>query len=611
MEGGFEARTHAPTAPAVTPQLQFWQRPLPVAIGALIIAGIAGVGVWSQTRSEIIVTDVMRFTIVPTAPLSGYSRSTLAISADGMQVIYGGVGPSGQQLNLRPIGQLVDAPIRGGEGGTGPFVSPDGEWVGFLDSTDLRTMKKVPIIGGQPVTVTESPSGFYGASWGTDDQIVFGTSGAGLFRVSAGAGEPEALTTLDTERGETAHTWPFIIPGREAVLFSTRSGEFGTEQLAVLDLASREVAGLGLAGFRPHYASTGHLVYATTDGSVRAVPFDAASLDVTGGSVPLVEGVAVRRTGGAAFSLSENGRLVYALGTGPGGVRKSLVWVDRGGREEPVAAAPANYQEFNLSPEGTRVAIRIIGDEPAVWIYDLARDDMTRLTFASDDVDALYPTWTADGTHVAFGSPLSWKRVDGTGEVETLSDEPQRFPQAFSPDGTTIVFMDGTGGSQRLGMLTLEGDRTSTLLLNDAFSATNATLSPDGRWLAYRSNETGQPEVYVSPFPDVGAGKWPISTDGGAWPVWNPDGDELFYMGPDGVMALEFQADTTFTPGAPTLLFARVGGLGGPRDMAVSPDGQRFLFLTDERADRGSEDVTQIDVVLNWFEELTERVPVP
>ena len=214
---------------------------------------------------------------------------------------------------------------------------------------------------------------------------------------------------------------------------------------------------------------------------------------------------------------------------------------------------------------------------------------------------------------MAFGPRLSWRRADGTGEVEVLSDVPQRrqLPHVYSPDGTTLVFADAGGG---LNLLTLEEDRTSTVLLNEEeFTYRDAALSPDGRWLAYTSDETGQLEVHVRPFPDVESGRWQISSDGGWWPVWHPSGNELFYRGPTDVMAREFEADTTYTPGVLTRLFAREpAGCCGFRRMDVSPDGERFLLLTDASVDMGGEDTAppEIHVFFNWFEVLTERVPV-
>ena len=625
MKGVFETTVSASGEPGPAPQLQVWQRPISAALLVLVSTAAVGLVVWAVTRPDVISADLMRFAIVPpdTARMNYIGNwPELAISPDGTQIVYKGPNPSGTGpvLNLRSIDQLGGAPLRGGEGGVGPFVSPEGEWVGFTRFDSTTTLQKVSIFGGPPVTLTESPFTIFGASWGIDDQIVFGTStvgsgepGApGLFRVSGGGGEPEPLTTLDTEQGETSHTWPFIIPGREAVLFVIGAGQpLTTGQLAVLDLATAVVTRLGLAGVSPRYVPTGHLVYAAEDGSVRAAPFDATSLEVTGNPVPLVESVVVKASGGANFSISDNGRLVYALGGGAG-AQRSFVWVDRDGGEEPVAADRADYQEFNLSPDGERVAVRIAGDDPAVWIYDLIRDITTRLTFESDNPAPQMPTWTPDGTRVAFGTPLAWKRADGTGDVEILSDDAALFPVAFSPDGTTLVTED-RAADPGLGMLTLEGDRASTVLLDEEFAERNASLSPDGRWVAYTSSETGQREVYVRPFPDVETGKWQISTDAGEWPLWNPAGDELFYRGPTGVMAQEFEADPRFTPRALTLVIERGITGGRNRRMAVSPDGQRFLFLTDATGDLNAEDAApaQINVVLNWHQELLERVPIP
>ena len=352
MAGVFDVPTslsvEASEAVRVVPQLQVWQRPISVALLVVASTAVVGLGVWALTRPDIMPADLMRFAIVPPddAPMNYLGgQPDIAISPDGTQIVYKGpnVGDNGPRLNLRSIDQLGGAPLRGGEGGVGPFVSPEGEWVGFTHFTSANTLHKVSIFGGPPVTLTESPLPIIGASWGADDQIVFGTTtlgtgatgASGLFRVSGGGGEPEALTTLDAEQGETSHTWPFIIPGRAAVLFVIGAGTpLTTGQLAVLDLDTTEVTRLGLSGVSPRYVSTGHLVYAAQDGSVRAVPFDTASLTLTGNPVPLVEGVTVKPTGAANFDISNNGRLVYALGASAGGNQLSFVWVDRDGREE-------------------------------------------------------------------------------------------------------------------------------------------------------------------------------------------------------------------------------------------------------------------------------------
>ena len=618
LKGAFETAVSAPTTQGVPPRLRVWQRPAPAAALTLVIAAIGSLAGWSVTRPDVVPAGLMRFTIVPpdTADLNfvGPGRD-LAISPDGTQVVYKGGRPdgSGPQLNLRPIDQFGGAPLRGGDGGIDPFVSPNGEWVGFTNFDGFTLLQKVSVFGGPPVTLTESASQVIGASWGADDQIIFGTVNDGLFRVSGGGGEPERLTILDTEQGESSHTWPSIIRGREAVLFViSTDAPLTTGQLAVLDLRTGEVTRLGLAGISPHYVPTGHLVYAAEDGSVRAVPFDADRLAVTGNPGPLIGGVAVKSSGAANFSISDNGRLVYALGgIGGGGVLlRTLQWVDRDGREEPAVAEPRSFREFSLSPEGTRVAVRVFrGNGSDVWIFDLIRQTNTRLTFEGDP--STFPTWTPDGTRVAFGSPLAWKAADGTGEVEPLSESPTTFPQAFSPDeGVLVVETHGD-----LGVVTLDSRGTVSLLLQEEFSERNAALSPDGRWIAYQSDETGQYEIYVRPFPDTDSGRWEVSSNGGVMPVWNPAGPELFFRGADGLMALAFETEPTFRPGAVTRLFDLtpypLGGLN--RRIAVDTDGQRFLLLSSVIDQPGTDEVAlpEINVVLNWHQELLERVPIP
>ena len=309
MEGAFETVTTGRTETAIA-QRGGW---LPWSSG-LALAVVSSLTVWTLTRPEPIPADVVQFTIAPTdtAPLNLVrGRQDLAFSPDGTQIVYTGAEP---RLYLHRLDQLRSTPVRGGENGFGPFFSPDGSAVGFVDANQT-TLQRVAVLEGSPVTVTESPNAIYGASWGADGQIIFGTNGAGLFRVPSGGGEPETLTTLDTGQGDTAHAWPFIIPGRDAVLFTIRFAVgFGSEQLAILELDTREVTRLGLAGVRPHYASTGHLVYATVEGWVRAMSFDASSLEVTGNSVPLVEGVAVPLNWGRQFQHLRQRRVGVCVG---------------------------------------------------------------------------------------------------------------------------------------------------------------------------------------------------------------------------------------------------------------------------------------------------------
>jgi len=584
-----------------------------VSVGFMLVGAIiGGIAVWSVMGPAP--PRLARFAISEPPNVSFNSRSapSVTISPDGTRIVY--VGP-GSQLYVRAFDQLDAVALRGGVG-LNPFISPDGNWVGFhgLDGA----LKKVSIHGGPPVVLSERIGGIAGASWGADNSIIFGTFNPnGLFRVSAAGGEErEPLTNL--EEGELGHRWPEILPGGRIVLFTVSKGQGdANREIAALNLETGERKLLIPGGSNPHYAATGHIVYGV-EGTLRAVPFDLDAVEVKGDPIPVLEGVVTQFRGDAHFSLAEDGTLVYVPRTG-GGVAEQLtfVWVDREGREEPVAAEPRVYQEFSLSPDGTKIAVRVIGPENQdVWIYDLERDTQMRLTF--DPATEVFPIWTPDGQWVAFGSsdgPLSWKAADGTGKVETLVESPSnQYPQVFSADGTALVFQDRNSAGPDLGMLSLEGERTSTPLLETEFLELNAALSPDGRWMAYESNESGQFEVYVRPFPDVTGGRWQVSSGGGGWPLWSPVGEQLFYVGSEGMMAVPVETEPTFTQGTVDLLFdlspywSPSGGATNRR-IDISPEGDRFLML---KAGGGSDETTEtrsIIIVLNWFEELERLVP--
>ena len=599
-----------------------WRRPLPVGTLAVAMAVIGGLVAWSLTPTPP--APVSRF-VASTSPDGPFTAGTpwaeLAISPDGRRVVYVSGPTSDRRLYVRPLDALDGTPNLGGLiSSDNPFFSPDGAWLGFATGSDT-SWKKVSILGGPPVTLWDSTTPPAGASWGPDDTIIFAQAapGTGLYRGPAGGGEPEMITTPDETRGETNHWWPEILPGGRAVLFTIVQGTRDEDrEVAVLNLETGETTVLVPGGSHPRYAATGHIVYGA-EHTLRAVPFDLGRLEVTGDPVPVVEDVVMKSTGAVSFALSPTGTLVYATGgTDATGLRRLLAMVDRDGTAQPLAAEPQGYEEFSVSPDGTKVAVRVNNlEDDDVWVYHLTRDTLTRLTF--DPADEIFPTWTPDGTRVAFGGatlPLSWKAADGTGEVETLAEGTAQYPQAFTPDGGTLVFEKRGGGNvvDQVAM-SLDGSGATTPLLETEFSERNGALSPDGRWLAYDSNESGRIDVYVVPFPEVDDGRWQISTDGGRWPVWSPTSNELFYRGPTGLMAATFDTDPTFTPRGVTQLFEWewVGRLN--RRMAVMPDGQQFLLLQDEsgqgRSGQQDADPPQVIVVENWFSELERLVPVP
>tara|TARA_B100000686_G_scaffold19891_1_gene18175 strand:- start:203 stop:2908 length:2706 start_codon:yes stop_codon:yes gene_type:complete len=607
------------TTPSGT-TVQPWQKPVPILL-AILMALVIGAGtVWSMRTAEP--AEVVRFSMVPsdTSTLSfGFPVRDIAISPNGSYVVYNGpaVAAGVSQLNLRAINEFEAAPLRGSEGAVGPFFSPDDEWVGFIDLASGRRMSKVSVFGGPPVALTEVPTGVWGASWGLDDQIVFGTRNGPLFMVSGGGGEAIPLTSLGD--GETSHSWPSFISEKNAVIFVISSGAVrNTGQLAVLDLSTQEITRLGLAGVSPRYVQTGHLVYAAGDGSVRAVPFDASSLTLSGNPVPLLESILVKANGSTNFDIATNGELVYSHGNGSGGAQVSLVWVNRQGQEEPVTGLePGNYESIKLSPDNTRFAFDF-GRE-RLWTHDIARGVRNPLTTEAGVSDT-NPVWTPDGNRVVFsrGNALFWMSADGTGEVEELLTHENAslvYPESWSPDGKSLLFtaVGGGRGVTHIERLTIEGDRVSEVFIDSDRVEGHPVISPDGQWVAYHSDVSERMEVYVDRFPDGGS-RQQISTGGGRAPLWAPDGTELYYRNVDGrqILAVSISSGEVLTAGVQQQLFegAYLPSVAGVRPWDLTADGERFLMA--KLGTTGDiETLPQIQVVLNWFEELTTRVPIP
>jgi serine/threonine-protein kinase len=526
---------------------------------------------------------------------------------------------------IRSLDQLEAQALAGVTNARAPFLSPDGRWIGFFTGISGE-LKKVAIAGGTPLTLCRIVGAPRGASWSLDDTIVFATNEptTGLFRVSAGGGKAEVLTTPEPGRGmEEDHLFPSVLPDGRAVLFTIAgvSGNAANVQVAVLDLSTGQRKTLIRGASEAEYVSTGHLIYAAA-GSLRAVRFDVTKLEVLGEPVSVVEQVMTAATGAANFSVARNGTLAYVMGgvaASSSGTR-SLVWVTRQGREEPIEAPPRNYLYLSISPDGTRVALAIDDQERDIWTWNFARQTLTRLTF--DPGRDWYLGWAPDGQRIVFtsargGVPNLYSRLaDGSGTDDrlTTSSHVQFGSPSFTPDGTRLVFTEvvpDTG--EDLMVLSMDpstgrpvGGGQSEALLQTIFAERNAQISPDGHWLAYESNESGQEEIYVRPFPKVGDGRWQVSNGGGTNPLWARSGRELYYREGSAMMAASVQATPTFFAGTPTKLFeGSFSALGRTYD--VSRDGQRFLMIKDSAAGSRMTASATMVVVLNWFEELKEK----
>ncbi len=593
----------APSAPVRSIRLRR-QGVLVGGVAFLLLVAVA-LAVWNRksfSRMNSGPVSRVAITLPPEQPLAGLEiGSALALSPDGTQLVYAARQGGVQQLYLRPLAALEAKPVPGTEGAVQPFFSPDGQWLGFFADGKL---KKISVSGGEAASLSDGGDP-RGASWGSQGTIIFApTRDSALQKVADAGGTPRPLTQFG-ER-ENSHRWPEFLPGGDTVLFAAlySGGNWNSARISVRSVGTGERRDLIQGGTNPRYAPSGHLVYAQ-GGNLMAVPFDPEKLAVMGAAVPVVEGVLQSTFNGAAqYSFSNNGTLVYV--TGSVQAQRRLVWVSRNGIEEAVAApARAYYRGPRLSPDGRKVAVAIEGQETEVWLYDLSRGTLSRLTFqGSTNYD---PLWTRDGKRVVFHSTagvhgLFWQSADGSGGLEQLNKF-GGLPYSWSPDGKLLAFNNDAS----IWMLRL-AERKAAPLHETTFKEGAAQFSPDGRWLAYVSNESGRFEVYVEPYPGPG-GKWQISTEGGTEPLWNPNGRELFYRSGDKMMAVDIATRPRFSVGKPKVLFA---GQFQPSpsqvqnaNYDVSSDGQRFLMVKPGQ----DHAPTQINVVLNWFEELKQKVP--
>ncbi|MBI2535514.1 MAG: PD40 domain-containing protein [Gemmatimonadetes bacterium] len=571
-----------------------------VGLGAALGLAVLGAA-WGWLRpADHRSTQVARFELALPAGdrIAPWPGTNIALSPDGTYLVYAGEeGTSGlRQLFLRALDQFEPRAIPGTRGGARPFFSPDGQWLGFYGDGSLR---KVAIAGGPPITIAAVPEPS-GAAWGPDDQIVF-AGRFGLSRVAASGGvAPEVIVAADS--GQTLGR-PELLPGGRAALVTIRPRLIGTlsdAQIGVASLETGRLTPLGLAGTNPHYLPPGFIVYGTVEQSLLAVPFDLKRLRVTGPLVAMLEGVTVKTGGAAELALSGSGNLVYLRGS----ARDRLVLVDRRGNVTPLTEELRGYGSPRFSPDGRSVAVRITdsGSED-IWIYGVESGTLSRITFEGN---ATYPAWFPDGKRVAFSSArdgrrsLYWRPADGSADAQVLVavDRNELWETVWSPDGRMLAIR-GRNPNTRMDLWTaqLEAGQVPQPLLETPFMESSPALSPDGRWLAYVSDESGQPQIYVRPFPGSG-GRWQVSTEGGQEPIWARSGRELLYRGAEGIVSVRVGTSPAFSVEGREVLFPDpLLRLAFHANWDVHPDGQRFLM----RAPAGESRPTPATVVVNWM----------
>jgi Tol biopolymer transport system component len=598
-------------APAAKGVRALGRRALLLSLCTLLLgAAVTGFAVWNLKPSPAFPPQSITRTVITLPPgrvLAGFENGpVVAISPDGTHLVYVAAQGGIQRLYLRAMDSLLEAqPIPDTEAAASPFFSPDSQWLGFLAGGAL---KKISVGGGAAVTIYNATVPV-GASWGSHGMIAIApTTASALQEVSDAGGAPHPLTRLGNEGA--SHRWPEFLPGAKSVLFSAgvNAANWVNSQVALQNVGTGERRNLIQGGTQPRYAPSGHLVYAQ-GGSLMAAPFDPQRLQVTGASVPVVEGVMESiSTGAAQYSTSNTGTLVYVAG-GVQGAEHKLVWVDRNGAEQPSAAPVHPYESPRISPDGQRIAVATDGQ---IWLYDLSRETLTRLTFAGN-VNTR-PVWTPDGKRIAFFSskdgPLNlfWQLADGSGGLEKLATSDFiNVPLSFSPDGQLLAFHEVNPTTGNDIMVLRLSDRKVQPFLRTPFNESDPRFSPDGRSIAYVSDESGRSEIYVQPYPGPG-GKSQVSRDGGTEPVWNRNGRELFYRSGNKMMAVDITTQPNSALGNPRVLFERQYVLATVpiSNYDVSPDGRRFLMV---KGDEQSTTATQINIVLNWFEELKRRVP--
>jgi Tol biopolymer transport system component/predicted Ser/Thr protein kinase len=582
---------------------------------AVVLAVVAGVGLWGWLRPTPAEPRLlMHFT---SATPQGIDIP-IAVSRDGYRIAF--QDATAKVIYLRAMDDPVAKPILGTEGGLFPVFSPDGQWLAFFSGTP-GLLKKVPLAGGAALTLASNPGTLAPMTWGEDGNLLLG--GSNILRIPEAGGQPVVIAKPDTGQEDHLFVSPELLPGGKYILASVLNPKDLTDlRVLAVEIATGKKKTLLDAAGETRFAPTGpapgigHLLYGRK-GSLFAAAFNATTLQV-GPAAPVLEGL--RDVGGLVpFGFSHSGTLAY-----PGSSAKiaisTLMWVDRQGTEQPLPPPPRVYQSPRISPDGGRVAFHVSTPpgEPQLAVLDLTRGITTRLTFEQRNMN---PVWTPNGKRLIYTSGVSVVsekgmlaavNADGSGQpVMLTAEEVTPVPTSVSPDGKFVIGVRSSGDQILRGtdlfLLPLDGtakaDAKPQLFLDNRFTRGDMQFSPDGKWVAYESNETGRNEIYASPFPRPG-GKSQVSTEGGTQPRWNRNGRELFFRSANKMIAVDVETGAAFRAGAPKMLFEKVAS-----DYDVAPDGKRFLMLKPSAT--AADSTSELHVILNWFDDLRRRVPLP
>jgi Tol biopolymer transport system component len=599
--------------------------PWAVAAALAVISIVLGGLFWRVTRP--VEHPLMRLSVDFGPDAVAGHFTTVVISPDGTRLVFPAKSPDGKEmLATRLLDETKPVLLSGTENGNDPFFSPDGKWIGFFSD---GKMKKISVQGGAPVVLCDAPNA-RGADWGEHGNIVAALDlRNALSRLPAEGGTPQPLTRR--EGSAVAHRWPQHLPGGEAVLFTLSSSgvAFENASIAAVSLKTGAIKILLRGGYFGRYLptgdSTGHLVY-VHEGVLFAVPFDPARLELRGAAVSLLEDLASDPNSGAGqFSYSMTGTFVYRTGN-VSAQSWTVWWLDSAGKTKPLIATPSVYVAPRFSPDGERLALmQIAPNNRGIVVYDCRRETRSRLTVDSDTQLTSFPTWSPDGRHIVFqvssasGNSLGWIRADGAGEIQRLLDSKNvMYPYSFFPDGRLAYFERDPDSGNDLWTLALDLSDPEhpkpgkpELFLRTSSNEGHPAVSPDGRWIAYKSDESGGDEVYVRPFPP-GQGKWTISNAGGQLPVWSRNGRELFFQNMDNrIMVTDYTATRdSFMQGKPHLWSdQQLHDVSGVLNYDLAPDGQRFAIFPELKGPAEEKGGVHMTFLLNFFDELRRRAP--